>query len=467
MPKNNNNSQQYLGSLQPPQKLHHPSDMLEREEEVSWNTSKGTTLKNTQENSNDNSHKNNDKTYNDRISNDKTVVSNNGLTWKARMLLWKRRYAGDTSVKVITFVALIQALLSIIFEIIVAINQGKVYTNIFNTYRYDPKMSSIIANSQALDVYYSIFCIAQISYLLLLVISIITGSIVEYIASIVVSFTLLIYSVIQAFQTQEVYNSVQSYLTQLGSSLPVMKPQHYLFGIICVLVSANTIVQSLYVKRIRNSFGWRTFRELGADLNTKKRLRFYQIYMVLLKLAAFFFLGFDLQFVFLPLRGRNETLNNNSFHLPLTTHLIIAFPISIFTIAIAYHAQKRESKTLMVITLILLQAESIYIITKIYDVLSPPVSNPDKYIGSKNSILFFEITVIILSQLMFIAGIKNYFSFGKGLMPLVERSNREAIGLEKPSRTRSYYNSKQLSPKNSTVDLPISIDLPDNKIYPR
>lgn len=370
-------------------------------------------------------------------------------TWRARFQLWKRRFS-DRTIIIVTISAALQVLISVLIEAVIAYKHGK-FRERYNLITPSPAISPAKANSSALMVYYGIFSAGQLIYFLLLTMSIINCSFVEYVASVVTSGILLIYSFIQIIQSYEVSKAIHMESTQGTVTLSGLFASYYpLFGTISAIIFLNTFAQAWLSRKIENAFGWRTFRELGADLNTKKRLRLYQVYTVLLKLSVVFFFGFDIQFLLLPSRRESYVADlsgaTSSYadRIPTTVHFIIALPITIFTILMAHYAQKKESRILMALTVIILQLESVYLGSKIYDVLHPPAENPSKYVGSKNSILFFEVIAIIFAQLTCYVGIINCLSFGKGLMSLVDRSNREALELDEEDSQppSSYYNKK-------------------------
>jgi hypothetical protein len=78
-------------------------------------------------------------------------------------------------------------------------------------------------------------------------------------------------------------------------------------------------------------FGWTTYKEMGADVQFRNILYLYHIYILLLKVDVFFFLGFDIQFLFL-------ILQTNSSQNDFLVHLLISFPGTIIALIVAYYA---------------------------------------------------------------------------------------------------------------------------------
>ena len=83
-------------------------------------------------------------------------------------------------------------------------------------------------------------------------------------------------------------------------------------------------------------FGWTTYKEMGADVEVRNVLYLYHIYILLLKIDVFFFLGFSFQFAWLVLNNEDPVLT-----LGLTAvqiHLLISIPGALIMLLFAYFA---------------------------------------------------------------------------------------------------------------------------------
>jgi hypothetical protein len=92
-------------------------------------------------------------------------------------------------------------------------------------------------------------------------------------------------------------------------------------------------------------FGWTTYKEMGADVEvrskiflTKDVLYLYHIYILLLKVDVFFFLGFSLQFAWLVLQAAADTVTPATGISPFQLHLFISIPGTLVMLLFAYFA---------------------------------------------------------------------------------------------------------------------------------
>lgn len=108
----------------------------------------------------------------------------------------------------------------------------------------------------------------------------------------------------------------------------------------------------------------------------------YHIFIMLLKLDVFFFIGFSIQFLVLVL-GSSASTNM----VDILTHGLIAFPGALALLVIAYMAVHRESKILMYATLVGLLAGAGYLISKLVDISRN--GETDKYSGCSKSLAWF------------------------------------------------------------------------------
>ncbi|KAI8989250.1 hypothetical protein BDB01DRAFT_718739, partial [Pilobolus umbonatus] len=154
------------------------------------------------------------------------------------------------------------------------------------------------------------------------------------------------------FQFKQIANALEAALGRDNSLMD---------GLQNIMVATPVIIgvcQLIYVylgTRLYLEFGWRIYKKIGADPDIRNMYRWYQIFLTILKLDLFFFLGFSIQFLALVLkRGDAE--------FALT---IVALPFTVVILVLAVYAVHHESKYLFLSFFIGLGAGVSYFIFKI------------------------------------------------------------------------------------------------------
>jgi len=182
--------------------------------------------------------------------------------------------------------------------------------------------------------------------------------------------------------------------------------------VVIVFMSIFATVWAYLAYKLYNLFGWKLYKEIGADVTMMKSLKLYHIYMMLLKLDVFFFFGFDIQFLVLVLiNGRPGTPD-------AVVHMALVIPCTIALLTTAFYAVQKESKNLTILALIGFFAGTVFLIERLVDVFT---NTDGKYLNSKKSISFFISLTIAMCTMTFIALVLNYRRFGKGLKEKLNR----------------------------------------------
>ncbi len=243
----------------------------------------------------------------------------------------------------------------------------------------DQTILTTVPNAQALIVYQSLFICAQAFQLFLCIDAITSLSVIQIIAVAVFNWSLFGYSIMQYNQASNVVNENISVLD------PIIHPTAKFEIVVIGLMVMFSMVWAYLAFKLYKLFGWKLYKEIGADVSIMKSLRLYHIYMMLLKLDTFFFFGFDIQFLVLVLISRPGRSVDTSV---TVTHMAAVIPLTIILLAVAFFAVRKESRKLTYITLVGFFAGIFFLIAKVIEVWTN--SDPGKYLNSKKSITFFS-----------------------------------------------------------------------------
>jgi hypothetical protein len=261
-------------------------------------------------------------------------------------------------------------------------------------------LGASVPNAKALIVYQILFILAQAFQLFLCIDAITSLSIIQIIATAVFNWALFGYSIMQYIQASNVTNGT---ITPANFSV---HPTKTLEIVVIVLMSIFVCVWSYLAYKLNNLFGWKLYKDLGADVSMMKSLKLYHIYMMLLKLDIFFFFGFDIQFLVLVLiNGRPGTSD-------ALIHICLIIPSTIAVITTAFFAILKENRVLTNLALIGFFAGTIFLIERLVNVLT---NTDGKYLNSKRSITFFISLTIALCTMTFIILVMNSRRYGRGL----------------------------------------------------
>jgi len=342
---------------------------------------------------------------------------------------WRKIAIGWAALQVVVITAL---------EIKVALDNIKQVKYI---HRYYMSLADTIVLSQlsvadSLSVYHMIFTVAQFFQFYLVCDTVIKSSTLQLLPGTLFSYGIAIYSIVQYIQAKA---GIQiDYVKNIEDE---KKNEHLHTAanieiIIIILMGIFCFGWTIITLRLYKIFGWNVFKQLGADIGVKNRLKICQIFLALLKIDIFFFTAFSIQiFVFVV-----TNINNTTEKMVNSALLVVNFII----LFMGFFAIKKESYVLMSIFIILLSISIGYMSYNVMDVVIDSRRNErwkdKKYRNCSISISMACYSSIVAGIITFILALFNFKNFPKGLTK--DKSYREATS---NTSTLSSSNGKRWS----------------------
>jgi len=343
--------------------------------------------------------------------------------------------------------AILQAFVITILEIIVAYKNIKqvneVYT--FHLKLGDKETLRKLSGVDSLAVYHMIFIVAQFFQFYLICDTISKSSTIQLIIGTLFSIGIGGYSVIQFWQAtkgvsvdNEIIKKIieENNIQEDPKNIIQLHTAKYYEILIIILMAIFCIGWIIISLRLYKVFGWNVFKQLGADIGVKNRLKICQIFLALLKIDIFFFTAFSIQiFVFVV-----TNINNTTEKMVNSALLVVNFII----LFMGFFAIKKESYVLMSIFIILLSISIGYMSYNVMDVVIDSRRNErwkdKKYRNCSISISMACYSSIVAGIITFILALFNFKNFPKGLTK--DKSYREATS---NTSTLSSSNGKRWS----------------------
>jgi len=324
---------------------------------------------------------------------------------------WRKIAIGWAALQVVVITAL---------EIKVALDNIKQVKYI---HRYYMSLADTIVLSQlsvadSLSVYHMIFTVAQFFQFYLVCDTVIKSSTLQLLPGTLFSYGIAIYSIVQYIQAKA---GIQiDYVKNIEDE---KKNEHLHTAnieiIIIILMGIFCFGWTIITLRLYKIFGWNVFKQLGADIGVKNRLKLYQIFLALLKIDIFFFTGFTMQFLIFVVTYIKESMKAQVINIVL---LVINFIMPFLGIG----ATRKENYKIMCLFIIFLSISIGYMVFSFVDILVDKQKNSSncekeniciaaKYRNCFNSLSIACIMSIVLGVITFVLALINFKNFPKGL----------------------------------------------------
>jgi hypothetical protein len=192
----------------------------------------------------------------------------------------------------------------------------------------------------------------------------------------------------------------ESYLLTVNTSLLIT---------ITVVTFLTSIVNAYISRKSYQQYGWSVFETQGADLTKKRMLKRYHLFMVFLKINAYFFLGVVIQYVgILYFVGKNRA--ENQWFIPIII-MANAFVTTLYFLT-GYLGARHTNYRLLGIYLGILITNFVALVVILYLVY---VQDPSLYLPTRYWLTFFVIFQMITVCISYTFAILLMLDIKRGL----------------------------------------------------
>jgi len=276
-----------------------------------------------------------------------------------------------------------------------------IYTNAI------PDPLSLQSKDKGIPIYLVLFILSQIFLLLLFWDSLRLRNTIQLLAGLTLNLAVFGYSIGQYVQ---VSNSIRQYV--VADVVDQVNP--FLIAIPCITGPLQIAYVYLGYK-LFGDFGWQIYKQIGPDMKMREMYLAYHIFLMLLKVDVFFFLGFGVQFIVLVLHQVD----------PEFWITIFAFPVLVCVLALAPLAVRKENKILMGLFMAGLLLGIAYYIFKLVRMYQP--DQQQKYFFVVKYLTSFAALSLLSCICTLVSSIFCLLNFGKGLKDHFQREKENIL----------------------------------------
>jgi len=302
-----------------------------------------------------------------------------------------------------------------------------IYRNTKNKKYYNESLGQLsvqsidLKNYSALIVYQALFIVAMVYQLYLTVDTLLKFSTIDLIALSIFNTMCLGYSITQYMQSNNIISKLDGAVDEAklqGASLTDSKNLKYSttnFEKINIGVMFVFTIGWWYITfRLYKVFGWNVFKQIGADVRLKQRLKLFNVLVTLLKLTGFFITLFITQYFALVLNyGNYNTDKMTLFHDLIVPGIIV---VGTFFGILAIAKVSRIYLGIYIFTLCGLIGFMSFTILDIQN-------TPEKYSNSKISLTVTIACTVIISLVSYVVSLINFKNFGLGIPKSINKNN--------------------------------------------
>ncbi|KAJ1917372.1 hypothetical protein H4219_003239 [Mycoemilia scoparia] len=173
--------------------------------------------------------------------------------------------------------------------------------------------------------------------------------------------------------------------------------------IVSVVIGIFTVLWLYFAKRLVSYFGWEVYKKIGANVQLRKMYRSYQILLLLLKVDAFTFIGFAVQYILLILKSKDAEFGIT----------IAAVPLTLLVLVLAVLGLRRENILIMWCFVFGMCSSIAYFIYKAIRIFSP--DKQTVYRDVRGLLTFFAVVSLATALATVFQSIICMTHFGFGL----------------------------------------------------